>query len=101
MTKQRYVRIAAIVAMRLKEDEASSNVEQLNDESPATYKGAYLIISNRHDAPKEALQTYVKRWRIEVFFVLRSKNWRLKSATLNPRRITMLILSCCLPQKPC
>ncbi|NQX69756.1 hypothetical protein HQN90_26850 [Paenibacillus alba] len=51
VTKQRYVQIAAIVAMRLKEDEASSNAEQLDDESPATYKGAYLIISNRHVAP--------------------------------------------------
>ncbi|WP_144028333.1 transposase [Paenibacillus ferrarius] len=68
VSKQRYVRIAAIVAMRLKDDEASSNIEQLDDESPATYKGACLIISNRHDAPKEALQTCVKRWRIEVLF---------------------------------
>ena len=69
VTKQRYVLIAAVVAMRLKEDESSLKVEQTeDDESPATYKGAYLIISNRHDAPKEALQTYVKRWRIEVFF---------------------------------
>jgi hypothetical protein len=69
VTKQRYVQIAAVVAMRLKEDELSSNVETTeDDESPATYRGAYLLISNRYDAPKEALQTYVKRWRIEVFF---------------------------------
>ncbi|WP_193556362.1 transposase [Paenibacillus ginsengarvi] len=31
-------------------------------------KGAYLLISNRHDVPKEVVQTYAKRWRIEVFF---------------------------------
>lgn len=71
VTKQRYVRIAAIVAMRLKEDEQPSNLERIDnqlEELPATYKGAYLLISNRHDAPREALQTYVKRWRIEVFF---------------------------------
>ncbi|OAB26499.1 hypothetical protein PMSD_25270 [Paenibacillus macquariensis subsp. defensor] len=34
----------------------------------ATYKGTYLIIINHYDDPREALQTYVKRWRIEVFF---------------------------------
>jgi hypothetical protein len=71
VTKQRYVRIAAIVAMRLKEDEQISDSEAIDhdsDDSPATYRGAYLLISNRHDAPRDALQTYVKRWRIEVFF---------------------------------
>lgn len=70
VTKQRYVPIAAVVAIRLQEDEPSdSDVVQTEEgESPATYKGAYLLISNRHDAPAEALQTYVKRWRIEVFF---------------------------------
>ncbi|UOF89274.1 transposase [Fodinisporobacter ferrooxydans] len=70
VTKHKYVPIAAVVAMRLKEDERldSDNVETEGEDSPATYKGAYLIISNRHDTPKEALQTYIKRWRIEVFF---------------------------------
>lgn len=69
VTKQRYVQIAAVVAMRLKEDEVSFTEAILKDnESPATYRGAYLLISNRFDAPKEALQTNVKRWRIEVFF---------------------------------
>lgn len=71
VTKQRFVPIAAVVAMRLKEDEQFSDsdlAEAEKEESPATYKGAYLLISNRSDAPKEALQTYVKRWRIEVFF---------------------------------
>jgi hypothetical protein len=68
VTKQRFVPIAAVVAMRLKEDEQSDSLPTEAEDSPATYKGAYLIISNRYDAPKEALQTYVKRWRIEVFF---------------------------------
>jgi hypothetical protein len=71
VTKQRFVQIAAIAAIRLKEDEKLSGMEPVDnesDESPATYRGAYLLISNRFDAPKEALETYVKRWRIEVFF---------------------------------
>jgi hypothetical protein len=69
--KQRFVPIAAVAAMRLKEDEESSDMDSIQteeDESPAIYRGAYLLISNRFDAPKEALQSYVKRWRIEVFF---------------------------------
>lgn len=70
VTKQRLVPIAAVVAIRLKEDEdPDSDFAQTEEvESPATYRGAYLLISNRHDAPEEALRTYVKRWRIEVFF---------------------------------
>jgi hypothetical protein len=71
LTQQRFTPIAAVVAMRLKEDlentDPESNVADL-EESPATYRGAYLIISNRHDTPEVALVTYVKRWRIEVFF---------------------------------
>ncbi|OBR67469.1 transposase, partial [Paenibacillus oryzae] len=53
--------------IRLKEDEEAVS-EMDKDDDPATYKGAYLIISNRHDAPKEAFAVYGKRWRIEVFF---------------------------------
>ncbi|WP_281886603.1 transposase [Paenibacillus sp. YYML68] len=66
VNKQRYVQIAAVAAMRLKEDD--SELLETEEEAPATYKGAYLLISNRFDAPEEALRTYVKRWRIEVFF---------------------------------
>ncbi|WP_199242487.1 hypothetical protein [Desulfosporosinus fructosivorans] len=43
-------------------------VEEDINEQVAQYRGAYLIISNRHDAPREALSVYVKRWRIEVFY---------------------------------
>lgn len=66
--KNKLVPIAAVVAIRLKEDEEPLTMDEEETESPATYKGAYLIISNRHDAPKEALAVYGKRWRIEVFF---------------------------------
>lgn len=65
VTKQRYIKIAAVAAMRLKEDDSEATE---TEEAPATYRGAYLLISNRYDAPEEALRTYVKRWRIEVFF---------------------------------
>lgn len=68
--KQRYTPIAAVVAMRLKEDESHELTESTvqEEEQPATFKGAYLLISNRVDAPQEALLAYTKRWRIEVFF---------------------------------
>ncbi|SFR17202.1 Transposase DDE domain-containing protein [Desulfoscipio geothermicus DSM 3669] len=70
--KQRYTPIAAVVAIRLKEDQKEYEEKIIPDdpttEQPAKYRGAYLIISNRFDVPKEALSVYVKRWRIEVFF---------------------------------
>jgi hypothetical protein len=66
VTKQRYIQIAAVAAIRLKEEDSETGAK--DEEAPATYKGAYLLISNRFDAPEEALRTYVKRWRIEVFF---------------------------------
>ncbi len=70
VTRQRFVPVAAVAAMRLKEDEhpETNSAETEGEDGPATYKGAYLLISNRHDVPEEALRTYVKRWRIEVFF---------------------------------
>lgn len=56
--------------MRLKEDEeAEQDLPEDNDEEkPATYRGTYVLISNRSDAPDEMLPVYAKRWRIEVFF---------------------------------
>ncbi|WP_260982259.1 transposase [Paenibacillus sp. 32O-W] len=70
VTKQRYVPVAAVVAMRLKEDELTEpdSIQAEQEEEPATYKGAYLLISNRYDVPKDVVRTYAKRWRIEVFF---------------------------------
>lgn len=67
VTKHRFIPIAAVAAIRLKEEGEAVCTDDKEDD-PATYKGAYLIISNRHDAPKEALAVYGKRWRIEVFF---------------------------------
>jgi len=62
--KQRFVPVAAVVATRLKEDAAEdSETARTEDEATATYKGAYLLLSNRFDAPEEALRTYMKRWR--------------------------------------
>lgn len=69
--KQRFVQIAAIAAVRLKEDteKEKNTLENCSiDETLAIYRGAYLIISNRFDLPEEALKVYIKRWRIEVFF---------------------------------
>lgn len=71
VTKQRFTPIAAVIAMNLKEDEEQIKenvVEEDINEQAAQYRGAYFIISNRHDAPREALSVYMKRWRIEVFY---------------------------------
>lgn len=71
VTKQRFTPIAAVVAMNLKEDEDQTKenvVEADINELAAEYRGAYLIINNRHDTPHEALSVYVRRWRIEVFY---------------------------------
>jgi hypothetical protein len=68
--KYRYTAIAAVVAMRLKEDEEPEHdlPEDRDEDKPATFRGAYVLISNRVDAPDEVLPVYTKRWRIEVFF---------------------------------
>ena len=71
VTKHRFTPIAVVAAIRLKEDETEYNEVLSGDqtlEQPAEYRGAYLIISIRFDAPKEALFVYIKRWRIELFF---------------------------------
>ena len=71
VTKQRFTPIAAVVAMSMKEDEEQTKENVVEDdinELAAEYRGAYLIISNRHDAPREALSVYIRRWRIEVFY---------------------------------
>lgn len=67
-TKSKFIPIAAIAAIRLKEDEDGGALLEESEESPAEYRGAYLIISNRQDIPERALEVYGKRWRIEVFF---------------------------------
>lgn len=67
VTKNRLVPIAAVAAIRMNEEETKAD-HASTEEDPATYKGAYLLISNRCDAPREVLAVYGKRWRIEVFF---------------------------------
>nr|WP_235587121.1 transposase [Ferroacidibacillus organovorans] len=77
-TKMKYTRIAAIVGKRMKprdnkEDTESSTFLNPNEpeeitEVAAEYKGAYLLISNRYDAPSEVMGAWLKRWRIEVLF---------------------------------
>lgn len=66
--KHRFVPIAAVVAVRLKEDVEAAAIAEEGTDALATYKGAYLIISNRYDVPNQTLEVYGKRWRIEVFF---------------------------------
>lgn len=68
--KYPYTAIAAVIAMRLKEDEEPEAIEpdDKNEDKPATYRCAYVLISNRVDASDQVLQVYAKRWRIEVFF---------------------------------
>jgi hypothetical protein len=68
VSKDRLVPNAAVAAIRLKEDETEERSVETDDET-TTYKGAYLLVSNRHDAPREALAVNGKRWRIEVFFL--------------------------------
>ena len=66
ITRQRFLPIAAIAATYEK-PAAESSVILPEEECPATFKDAYLLISNRVDAPEEAASVYAKRWRIEVF----------------------------------
>ena len=64
VTKQRYCLIAAVAAMRLKEDSEKEESLFTNDdinETPAIYRNAYLIISNRFDAPEEVLKVYINQ----------------------------------------
>jgi IS4 transposase len=66
-----YRPVAVVAVLRLTED-STSEVKELSlsadQEPPATYKGAYLLLSNRFDVPAEVVGAYQKRWRIEIFF---------------------------------
>jgi hypothetical protein len=69
--KQVYTPIAAVATIRLPED---MNDERVvidiadPDEKAAHFKGAYLLISSRVNAPEQAVMEYAKRWKIEVFY---------------------------------
>lgn len=84
VAKQHLFPIAVVAAMRLRED-TNAVTEGAGDENAATYKGAYLILSNRHDAPLDALTVYGKHWRIEVSFGQPNKNLVLNIAIRRPK----------------
>jgi len=67
ITRHRFTPVAAIAATYSKQAGDSSDLLP-EEEAAATFRDAYLIISNRVDAPEEAAYAYVKRWRIEVFY---------------------------------
>jgi hypothetical protein len=61
-----YRPVAGVVVLRLTEDNVPEVKElslSADQEPPATYKGAYLLLSNRFDVPAEAVVAYQKRWR--------------------------------------
>lgn len=66
ITRQRFIPIAAIAATFEKQAAKGDAILQ-EEELPATFKDAYLLISNRVDAPEDAARAYAKRWKIEVF----------------------------------
>ncbi|WP_366924369.1 transposase [Metallumcola ferriviriculae] len=78
ITRQRFLPIAAIAAT-YEEQVAEGSVILPEEECPATFKGVYLLISNRVDAPEEAARTYTKRWKIEVFYRTVKQNLGLTS----------------------
>ncbi|WP_243270074.1 transposase [Thermanaerosceptrum fracticalcis] len=78
ITRQRFLPIAAIAATYEKQAVEGSIVLP-EEECPATFKDAYLLISNRVDTPEEAATAYVKRWRIEVFYRTAKQNLGLTS----------------------
>lgn len=69
--KQVYTPVAAVATIRLPEDMNGERVSidiATPDEKAANFKGSYLLISNRVDAPEQAVLAYAKRWKIEVFY---------------------------------
>jgi hypothetical protein len=54
------------------------------EKSPPLTEALNLLISNRYDVSKDVLLTYVKRWRIEVFFraATPTAKWFVASSTL-------------------
>jgi hypothetical protein len=67
ITRQQYVPIATVAATYSK----FVDLEEVllpEEESTATFRDAYLLISNRIDAPLQVANAYAKHWRIEVFY---------------------------------
>ena len=78
ITRRRLVPIAAIAATHAKQV-PETNILLPEEELTATFKDAYLLISNRVDAPEDAAKAYTKRWRIEVFYRTVKQNLGLTS----------------------
>jgi len=78
ISRQRFLPIAAIASTYEKQSAEGSVILQEED-YPATFKDAYLLISNRVDAPEEAATAYARRWRIEVFYRMAKQNLGLTS----------------------
>lgn len=76
ITRQEMVPVAAIAATYTKQ---ASDIFLPEAESPATFKDAYLLLSNRVDKPKDVAIAYAKRWRIEVFYRMAKQNLGLTS----------------------
>jgi hypothetical protein len=81
ITRQRYELIAVIAATYSEPATDDPGILSTEEETAATYKDAYLLISNRIDKPDEALQAYNKRWRIEVFYRAAKQDFGLNSCT--------------------
>jgi len=77
ITRQLFTPIAAIAATYMKQVEGNEILPE--EEQAATFKGMYLLISNRVDAPEEAARAYAKRWKIEVFYRTVKQNLGLTS----------------------
>ena len=63
--------MVAVATIRLSEDIDGERVTvdiAEPDERAAHFKGVYLLISNRVEAPEQAVVAYAKRWKIEVFY---------------------------------
>lgn len=75
-TKMTYTPIGAVVGKRMKPEDPTVESNALvipnepaeTDEVAVEFRGAYLLISNRYDAPSEVIGAWLKRWRIEVLF---------------------------------
>ncbi|QQE79706.1 transposase [Alicyclobacillus sp. SO9] len=77
-TKMKYEQVAIVVGKRMKTEENETTTKPTELKNPnapvetndiaVEYKGEYLLISNRYDAPSEVMGAWLKRWRIEVLF---------------------------------
>ncbi len=67
ITRHRLIPVAAVAATYSKQID-DADIVLTEEETAATFRDTYLLISNRVDVPKEVADAYVKRWRIEVFY---------------------------------